>query len=125
MRIFGLVFLLIPLLAGCPKQQNTVPEALFGTWVHSHEEDTPEARVFRPHGFDFPPSRGREGFEIKANGDFIHYGIAPADGTLSREGKWVMEGGKTMKVSFAQGEPAGMEMELLEVSQDMLKIKNQ
>lgn len=123
MKTYWSFLIFIPLLAGCPKQSQSIPEGLYGAWVHSHEEDTAEARVFRPHGYDFPPSRGREGFEVKANGQFIHYAIAPTDGTVSREGTWVMEG-NILKVSFPQGEPSGMELEVLEASKDILKLRN-
>ncbi|MCB9276056.1 MAG: hypothetical protein H6564_18570 [Lewinellaceae bacterium] len=123
MKTYLFIFLFLPLLAGCPKQQQSVPDVLYGAWVHSHEEDTPDVRVFRPHDYNFPPSRGREGFEIKAGGEFIHYGIAPTDGTLSRKGAWVMESGNIVKVTFAQGEPSAMAFEVVEASPALLKIK--
>jgi len=34
-------------------------DALIGPWVHIHEEDDAEARVFRRPGSPLPPSRGR------------------------------------------------------------------
>lgn len=33
-------------------------------WLHSHEEDTADVRVYRPAEYPFPPARGRDGFEF-------------------------------------------------------------
>ena len=40
--------------------------AIVGTWFHSYEEDTEDAKVYRPKGFAFPPSRGRPGIEFRS-----------------------------------------------------------
>ncbi|MDQ3393304.1 MAG: hypothetical protein M3512_04230 [Bacteroidota bacterium] len=57
-------------------------------WKHSYEEDQGDTLMFRPKDYDFPPSRGREGFEFKEEGVFYKYVIAPADGIDTLEGKW-------------------------------------
>jgi hypothetical protein len=46
-------------------------EALVGRWLHSYEEDSADALVFRPGDFDFPPARGRDGFELRDDGSAI------------------------------------------------------
>ena len=46
-------------------------DCIYKHWIHSHEEDTEDKKVYRPSTFEFPPSRGRDGFEIKENGEFI------------------------------------------------------
>jgi hypothetical protein len=46
-----------------------MPSAIFKHWVHSWEEDTEDVAVYRPSDYQFPLSRGRDGFEIKKNGD--------------------------------------------------------
>ena len=40
------------------------PEQVAGRWVHSHEEDSGDELVFRPAGYAFPPSRGREALTL-------------------------------------------------------------
>lgn len=60
-------------------------------WLHSHEEDSATEMVFRPATFPFPRSRGRVGFELKADGSYVDRGIAPGDGPLEAEGAWSME----------------------------------
>lgn len=57
-------------------------------WIHSYEEDSGKINVYRPQNYDFPPSRGREGFEFKEEGLFKKYVIAPADGINTINGKW-------------------------------------
>jgi len=65
-----------------------LPLCLFKRWIHSHEEDYEGVKVYRPSDYKFPPSRGRKGFEIKVNGEFIYYGIAPTDGSIRFVGYW-------------------------------------
>lgn len=57
-------------------------------WKHSHEDDKGDTIAYRPKSFNFPPSRGREGFELKDKGIFIKYAIAPTDGIIPLEGRW-------------------------------------
>ena len=67
---------------------DQLPSCLFRLWIHSHEEDSEGVKVYRPSDYKFPPSRGRNGFEIKVNGEFIYYGIAPTDGSKKFIGYW-------------------------------------
>jgi hypothetical protein len=46
-------------------------ECIYNNWVHSYEEDTENEKVYRLSTFEFPPSRGRDGFEIDENGKVI------------------------------------------------------
>ena len=48
----------------------------------------------------FPPSRGRRGFEIKENGDFVLYDIRPADGPVAVIGRWEYLEKNKIKVQF-------------------------
>ena len=66
-------------------------EQLLKRWLHSHEEDTVDQKVFRPSTFPFPPSRGREGFDLKADGSYVDIGIASAEGTLESLGSWHLD----------------------------------
>jgi hypothetical protein len=67
-------------------------EALVGRWLHSHEEDTDDTRVFRPADFDFPPARGREGFELRDDGSGVELRPGPTDRPEQVEGSWELEG---------------------------------
>jgi hypothetical protein len=81
--------------------QGTAPEILHGRWLHSHEEDTNTEMVFRPAAFNFPPSRGRMGFELRPDHSLVEIGIAPTDGPVEATGRWEQQGGS--QISFYQG----------------------
>lgn len=66
-------------------------EILQQHWIHSHEEDTASEMVFRPAHFSFPPSRGRIGLELKADGTAIDYGIGPTDASQVSTGSWTLD----------------------------------
>jgi hypothetical protein len=70
---------------------NGPPETMVGRWLHSHEEDSADQMILRPVTFRFPPSRGRAGFELRADGSYVDIGIAPADGVQETQGTWTFE----------------------------------
>jgi hypothetical protein len=80
-----------------------LPSCLFARWVNSHEEDEADLKVYRPYGTKFPPARGRTGFEIRPNGEFVQYGIAPTDGSRQVMGHWEIVDANTFQVTF--GDP--------------------
>jgi len=66
--------------------------ALAQRWVHSYEEDTPEASVYRPSGYDFPPARGRRTFELRPDGTLVEGVPGPVDAPVESGGTWALEG---------------------------------
>jgi hypothetical protein len=38
-------------------------ECIYKSWIHSNKEDNRTQEVYRPSSFEFPPSRGRDGFK--------------------------------------------------------------
>jgi hypothetical protein len=97
------------------------PDALVGSWVHSHEEDTPAEMVFRPASFHFPPSRGRRAFELKPDGSYVESGPGPADRPLQTYGRWTLEGPGRLKLQTAAGGSSQV-MPLKLVSPDRLIV---
>jgi hypothetical protein len=61
-------------------------------WVHSHEEDTATATVYRPAKFHFPPSRGRKGFHLQPDGSLTMRKPGPTDQTVTAAGRWKLAG---------------------------------
>jgi len=63
---------------------------VIGTWWRSHEEETNSDTeyIFRPDTYNFPPARGRYGFEFAANGDFAYFYPGPADQPMQQTGTW-------------------------------------
>jgi hypothetical protein len=65
--------------------------------MHSHEEDSEGEAVYRRASYQFPPARGRTGFELKADGSLTEYGIGPTDRRTQTAGKWKLDG-DTLKI---------------------------
>lgn len=117
------------LLLGCilattclrtPSENN----GLYGkTWLHAHEEDTDDIKIYRPNTYHFPPSRGRTGFSLDADGTFRLLAIAPTDGLEEHTGKWELEKKNLLQVTFPDKESENFELELISVTEELLKVK--
>jgi hypothetical protein len=102
---------------------SELPRELFKRWVHSHEEDTDEVRVFRPQGYPLPPARGRRGFELRENGEFVQYGIGRADKSEATVGRWKPEGEAQASVSFPGERLDPYALEIVSLDEDKLTLK--
>ncbi len=111
--------LLIVACNSTKKAERVYGDALFQHWIHSFEDDTDSYKAYRPAAYAFPPARGREGFELKKDGNFTFYAIAPTDGSQAIAGTWKLTGKRTLSIQLKNG--TAMTIELLEVGQDMLK----
>lgn len=122
MKIVSLLFFFsIQLFAmGC---DNDLPKEIFKHWTHSYEDDTKDVEVFRPSYYNFPPARGRRGFEIKENGELVQYKIGPTDRVVEVSGRWKAEGKDKIIVSFENKEIAPFTIQIISCTDDMLKIK--
>jgi hypothetical protein len=98
-------------------------DALRGHWIHSHEEDTPTEMVFRPARFPFPPSRGRQGFELRSDGSYVETGPGPADKPRSAQGSWRLEDDNKLALYTGQGRGAGRVLEVASATPDRLVIR--
>jgi hypothetical protein len=112
-----------PLPADEPAKPAELPAKVFGHWVHSREEDAGGVKVYRPSGYKFPPSRGRDGFEIKKGGEFIDHPIAPADGNESVAGTWKPEGEGKVVVTFKDEGRKALTFQVVSCDGKVLKIK--
>ena len=83
-------------------------EALLGEWVHSHEEDEPGRKVYRRSGYPFPPARGRDAVELKADDSAVVRGPGPTDMPEEETGKWALER-ETIRL-YGRGEARTMEV---------------
>jgi hypothetical protein len=92
---------------------------LQGTWVHSHEEDAEGTQVYRPPGYDFPPARGRESFELRAGGALVDRGPGPTDVPAEAEGTWTLRG-DTLVLRSAVGE---RELDVVAVDGERLVVR--
>lgn len=78
-------------------------ELLLNRWLHSHEEDYDDVVVYRPETFPFPPSRGRSGFELRADNSCEVIGLATSDGAVPRPGKWRLDEAPNLIIEEAAG----------------------
>ncbi|MFC6998420.1 hypothetical protein [Rufibacter roseus] len=119
-----LVLLALGLMASKCGNRLNVPETVYGqTWLYSYEEDSADVRTYRPNTFDFPPSRGRTGFMLLKDGNFIRYGIAPADGLEEQPGKWESQGKKQIRIQFNNQKHKPEEIEILLAEPEVMKIR--
>jgi len=100
-----------------------LPPGIFRHWTHSHEEETEDVRVYRPSDYAFPPARGRTGFEIMENGEFIQYDIGPDDRTRKVVGSWKAEGANRVKVYFKEPERKSYTLDIISCDENILRIK--
>ena len=120
------IILMVFLMAGCNSTKQTVDTAepdpaLFQHWTHSYEDDTSDITVYRPASYAFPPSRGREGFEIREDGVYIRHAIGRADYPEQFEGSWEMSEEDELIVTLPKQPP--FELKILSVTEEMLKIQ--
>lgn len=97
--------------------------AIFKHWVHSREEDTEEGSVYRPKDYKFPPARGRNGFEIKENGEFIKYEIGPDDRPRKISGHWKQEGDNRIRADFEDQRTDSTTLDILMLDDKILIVK--
>ncbi len=97
------------------------PELLARHWVHSHEEDKGAVRVYRPRSYPFPRSRGRDAFELSADGTAVDHGIAPADGSTDAPAQWSLEGDRLVVRDPASGAQRRA-LKVVKVTKDRLEV---
>jgi hypothetical protein len=85
---------------------------LVGRWLHSHEEDSGTTEIYRPEDYDFPPARGRTGYEFLPDGQAVYIGIASTDGSTETHGHWDVEAPDRVIVTM---EDAGTQRTVLQV----------
>jgi hypothetical protein len=88
-----------------PAMASDFEKRLPGVWRHSREEDTETESVYRPDSYDFPPARGRTGYEFRADHSCDYLGISPRDGSARQQCKWQLRGGThpEIVVTFPDG----------------------
>ena len=102
--------------------KDVLPELLQKRWLHSHEEDSDTEMVFRPASFKFPPSRGRAGFDLKANQSYIDIGIAPVDGPQESRGTWKLRDDQLELFKSASPTPTRT-LQIVSADKDRLVVK--
>jgi hypothetical protein len=127
MYLLHLTLLVLLAVNGCSSKEDSGNKSnnLYQYWIHSHEDDGDNYKAYRPKEYDFPVSRGRDGFEIKSDGQFIWSRIAPTDGHERIPGTWAWEKeGELMVATFDEGSHiTRLRLTILDVSKEMLKVR--
>lgn len=93
-----------------------LPSALYKHWVHSHEEDEGDVQVYRPADYDFPPARGRRGFELDPGGEARLYGPGRSDRPEATTARWSSAGAGRVRLG-------DRELEIVSVEPDRLTAR--
>jgi hypothetical protein len=100
---------------------ETVSEALYQHWKHSHEEDTLTQTVFRSITYNFPRSRGRFSFELQQDGTAVFHEIGQTDRSQLAVGIWRLEGDRLLLYSNPVANPDRV-LEIISLSPDRLVV---
>jgi len=97
---------------------------LIGEWIHSREEDSEGVEVYRRPEFAFPPARGREGFELRADGSWIERRPGPTDvPESSPAGGWELAGSTLRLAAPDSGESAARDLTVVVAEPDRLLLR--
>lgn len=91
--------------------------------MHAYEEDSAGIQVYRPSGHPLPAARGRTGFEIKGNGEFIQYEPGPADVPQAVPGRWRAEDAEQIRVDLDGGSPRSFTLTIVTVDDQLLRVR--
>jgi hypothetical protein len=105
------------------EKMRELKKCILRHWIHSHEEDTKDVAVYRPVDYNFPPSRGRVGFEFMEDGNLIYYGIGYADGSNQSSGHWVAEGQNRIRINVENERMQPFELEVVSCDEEALKVR--
>jgi len=103
--------------------KKTTKDLLPQHWVHSHEEDTDAEKVYRPASYHFPPSRGRQSFELRPDGSLVEHGPSPDDRAQKSQGSWKLEGGDTLTFFTKTSSEPKRSMKIASLDEKRLVVK--
>ncbi len=91
---------------------------IVGSWLHAHEEDDGHHTVYRPDDYPFPPSRGRVGYEFRADGTVVVRTPGPVDRAVTQTGQWALGADGVLELRLGSG--AVRRFRILEAGSDRL-----
>ena len=118
LRILLLASIILP-ACSANKLTPTDSKDLQNHWIHSHEEDTKDERMYRSSDYNFKPSRGREGFILKTGGELKITPLSPNDKPVTYTGTWKVEGANLV-LNYEDKKEV---YKILEIRSNTLKLK--
>lgn len=116
------------LISSCEKEKETVNQPnslLMKSWTHSYEENTEQdIEIYRPSDYlEFPMSWYRQIYIFGEN-NFCQYRVlAPNDAHYMKNGSWEYLENKQIIDIFNEDHEIIFELEVVELSEDILKLK--
>jgi hypothetical protein len=92
-------------------------------WLHAHEEDTKTDIVYRPVGYPFPPSRGRDGFELVKDGRCVAFGPGRDDRVTKDSGRWTLDDRRRLELVMDKTKDRPVEFQIVSVAEDRLVVR--
>ena len=90
--------------------------------MHAHEEDSETEIVYRPAGWALPPSRGRSGFDLHADGSLVRIRPGAADRPEESRGRWRLEGDRLV-LEEAAGTGATQKLVIVSATRNRLVLR--
>src|SRR5215475_10573287 len=104
-------------------EKKLSPGLLHQRWIHSFEEDSADAQVYRPQSWDFPLSRRpRDAFELRADGTAHLFLPGAADRPEAADASWTEEKGELL-ICAKKGAPGPPTLRVVESSADKLLVR--
>ncbi len=79
-------------------------------------------QAFRSADYQFPPSRGRETLELRADGTFVGSRPGPTDEPRQTAGSWVVDG-KRLLIREGDADPVDRVMTIVEAEPGRLVLR--
>lgn len=96
---------------------------LLQRWIHSYEEDTETEQVFRSMEYNFPPARGRNGFEFRPDGTLWWIGPGPSDRPQAERGTWELVQGDVLVLTTDKLSGKIQRVKVIDLQKDKLVLE--
>ena len=105
-------------------ERTLSPELFRHRWIHSFEEDSVQAQVYRPQSWNFPLSRRpREAFELRADGTVQLFQPGAADRPEAADASWTEEEGQLLIRAVKKGSRGPLTLRIIEAAADKLLVR--
>jgi hypothetical protein len=105
-------------------EKKLSPELFRHRWVHSFEEDSAQAQVYRRQSWDFPLSRRpREAFELRADGTAQLFLPGAEDRPQAADASWTEEEGELVIRAAKKGARGPSRFRIIESAADKLVVR--
>jgi hypothetical protein len=105
--------------------ESSLPREIFKRWIYSSEKDenmgTTITYIAESSGLS--GNRGRIGFEIKKNGEFIIHDSGPSDRPRKIVGHFEVITPKFLKARFKNQQRHDLSFEIVSLQDDILRVK--